>query len=160
MQVDMPLTRRLRKPSWRFVRHFVEMLLVMMVGMGVFGFAFRELHVLLFGSGFDAAWRDHIALAAFAMAFNMTVPMVLWMRYRGHSWERGGEMAMAMNLPLLPAFVLYAFDAIPGRGVLGMQMVLMVPAMLAAMLFRREEYDAPHHRPAHQKHRRWYVHAH
>lgn len=32
----------------------------------------------------------------------MTVPMVLWMRHRGHSWERGGEMAAAMNLPLLP----------------------------------------------------------
>lgn len=160
MQVDIPLASRLGKPSRRFLRHFVEMLVVMMVGMGVLGVAFRELHVLLFGSGFDAAWRDHIGLAAFAMAFNMTVPMVLWMRYRGHSWERGVEMAAAMNVPLLPAFVLYAFDAIPGRGVLGMQMMLMVPAMLAAMLYRKEEYSAPHNRAAHPKHRRWFVHVH
>ena len=71
----------------RFVRHFFEMLLVMMLGMSVLGVAFRQLHVLLVGNGFAAAWDDHVVLAAFAMAFNMTVPMVLWMRYRGHSWS-------------------------------------------------------------------------
>jgi hypothetical protein len=158
MQVDIHLASRFGSPSRRFLRHFAEMLVVMMLGMCVLGVAFRELHVLLFGSGFDAAWRDHIGLAAFAMAFTMTVPMVLWMRYRGHSWERGAEMAAAMNLPLLPAFVLYRFGVIPGRGVLGMQMMLMVPAMLAAMLYRKEEYGAPHQRAAHR--RRWFVHAH
>ena len=85
---------------------------------------------LLFGSGFAAAWRDHVGLAAFAMAFNMTLPMVLWMRYRGHSWERGGEMAVAMYLPVLPLLLLYWLGADPGRAVLGLQMMLMVPAML------------------------------
>jgi hypothetical protein len=159
MQVGIPLASRLSSPSRRFLRHFAEMLVVMMVGMCVFGVAFRELHVLVFGGGFDAAWRDHIGLAAFAMAFNMTVPMVLWMRYRGHSWERGGEMAVAMNLSLLPAFVLYGFGAIPGRGVLGMQMMLMVPAMLAAMLYRKGEYRAAHQRAGHRRRRRWLVHA-
>ena len=68
-------------------------------------------------------------------------------------------MAAAMNLPLLPAFVLYGFGAIPGRGVLGMQMMLMVPAMLAAMLYRKGEYSAPHNRAARQQYRRWFVHA-
>jgi hypothetical protein len=128
----------------RFVRHFLEMLLVMMLGMCMLGSVFGELHILLFGTGFAAAWRDHVGLAAFAMAFNMTVPMVLWMRYRGHSWERGGEMAAAMNLPVLPVLVLYGAGVIPARGVLGMQMMLMLPAMLGAMLYRKEEYSAPH----------------
>jgi hypothetical protein len=160
MQVEITLASRFGSRSRRFLWHFAEMLVVMMLGMCVLGVAFRELHVLLFGSGFDAAWRDHIGLAAFAMAFNMTVPMALWMRYRGHTWERGGEMAMAMNLPLLPAFVLYAFDAIPARGVLGMQMMLMIPAMLAAMLYRKEEYSAPHHRASHRRRRRWFAPAH
>jgi hypothetical protein len=77
----------------------------------------------------------------------MTVPW-WWMRYRGHSWERGGEMAAAMNLPPLPLLVLDWFDAIPARGVLGLQMVLMIPAMLGVMLYRREEYNAPHRAPA------------
>ena len=139
----------------RFLRHFFEMVVVMMVGMVALGAAFGAFHQLALGSGYANAWRDHVGLAAFAMAFNMTVPIVLWMRYRGHSWERGGEMALAMNLPLLPALVLYGFGAIPARGVLGMQMMLMIPAMLAAMLYRKEEYAAPH--TAHGHRRRWFA---
>ena len=153
--LDQPQGRKTR----RFVRHLLEMIVVMMLGMCVLGAAFGELHGLAFGSGFADAWRDHVGLAAFAMAFNMTVPMVLWMRYRGHSWERGGEMAAAMNLPLLPAFVLYAFDAIPPEGVLGVQMMLMIPAMLAAMLYRKDEYSAPHQRTRHLAHGRWFAEA-
>jgi hypothetical protein len=71
------------------------------------------------------------------------------MRYRGHSWERGGEMAAAMNVPVVPLLVLYAFDVIPARGVLGGQMMLMIPAMLGAMLYRKEEYSAPHRKVGH-----------
>ena len=142
------------KPTRRFIGHALEMTVVMMVGMVVLGMAFRQLHILLFGNGFAAAWDDHVVLAASAMAFNMTVPMVLWMRYGGHSWERGGEMAVGMNLPLLPALLLYWLDAIPAEGVLGMQMMLMIPGMLAAMLYRKDEYTAPH--TAHH-HRRWFA---
>jgi hypothetical protein len=137
----------------RFVLHFFEMVGVMTLGMFVLGVAFRQLHTLLFGSGFAAAWDDHVLLAASAMAFNMTVPMVLWMHYRGHSWERCGEMAMAMNLPVLPALVLYWLGAIPSEGVLGMQMMAMIPAMLGAMLYRKEEYSAHHTAHRHHRHR-------
>ena len=138
--------------NWRrFLRHLVEMIVVMMLGMCLLGGAFRELHVLVFGSGFAAAWREHAGLAAYGMAFSMTVPMVLLMRYRGHSWERGGEMALAMNLPVLPVLALYVFDVVGFDGVLGLQMALMIPAMLAAMLYRKEEYSAPH---ATHRHRR------
>lgn len=141
----------------RFVLHFFEMVGVMTVGMCVLGVAFRQLHILLVGSGFAAAWDDHVLLAAFAMAFNMTVPMVLWMRYCGHTWERCGEMAFAMNLPLLPTLVLYGLGAIPSEAVLGLQMMLMIPAMLGAMLYRKEEYSAPH--AAHRHHRHWFADA-
>ena len=141
----------------RFVRHFFEMVGVMTLGMFVLGVGFRQLHILLFGTGFAAAWDDHILLAAFAMAFNMTVPMVFWMRYRGHSWERGSEMAAAMNMPVLPALLLYWLGTIPSEGFLGLQMMLMIPAMLGAMLYRKEEYSAPH--AAHRLHRRWFAEA-
>ena len=154
METQLVLDRTQRKKR-RFLRHFFEMVVVMMVGMVALGTAFGAFHQLAFGSGFANAWRDHVGLAVFAMAFNMTLPMVLWMRHRGHSWERGAEMALAMNLPLLPGFVLYGFGAIPGRGVLGMQMMLMIPAMLAAMLYRREEYSATH--AAHGHRTRWFV---
>jgi hypothetical protein len=158
MASELVLAPRHENKKRRFAFHFFEMLLVMMLGMCVLGGAFGAFHQVAFGSGFAAAWRDHVGLAAFAMAFNMTVPMVLWMRYRGHSWERGGEMALAMNLPLLPLLVLYALDAISAGGVLVLQMMLMIPAMLGAMLYRKAEYSAPH--TAHRHRRRWPAHVH
>ena len=80
------------------------------------------------------------------MAFNMTVPMVLWMRHRRHSWERSGEMAAVMALPVLPLLLLYWLGVIPAGGVLALQMIVMVPAMLALMLYRSAEYNSPHDR--------------
>ena len=158
MDTEVALDQVENRNVRRFLGHLLEMILVMMLGMIVFGAAFRELHVLLFGSGYAAAWRDHVGLAAFAMAFNMTVPMVLWMRYRGHSWERCGEMALAMNLPLLPLLVLYGLGAIAAGAVLGLQMMLMIPAMVGAMLYRKEEYSAAH--TGHGHRRRWLAHVH
>jgi hypothetical protein len=116
----------------RFIRHFIEMIVVMMLGMCALGGAFAALHNVLFGNGFADAWRDHVGLATFAMAFNMTVPI-------------------AMILPALPPLVLYSVGVIPARGVLGLQMMLMIPAMLAAMLYRKQEYSA------HRHHARWFA---
>lgn len=156
MATEAVLYQPKSRKAWSFLRHLFEMLVVMMLGMCVLGAAFGALHEILFGSGYAAAWRDHVVLTAFAMGFDMTVPMVLWMRYRGHSWERGGEMAAAMNLPVLPLLVLYGLGAIPAPAVLGLQMMLMIPAMIGAMLYRREEYSAPH--TAHRRH--WLAHVH
>jgi hypothetical protein len=72
------------------------MTLAMMLGMCVLGMAFSAIHIALFGTGFDDAWHQHTELTVFAMTFNMTLPMVLWMRYRDHSWQRCAEMAAAM----------------------------------------------------------------
>jgi hypothetical protein len=158
METELVFAQPQGKKARRFLRHFFEMIVVMTLGMCVLGAAFGAFHEFVFGSGFAAAWRDHVVLAAFAMAFNMTVPMVLWMRHRGHSWERGGEMAAAMNLPVLPLLVLYGFDALAAGGVLGLQMMLMIPAMLGVMLYRKKEYSGLH--TAHGHHRRWLAHAH
>jgi hypothetical protein len=153
--LDQPKDRK----AWRFLRHLLEMIVVMMLGMCVLGVGWGAFHEVVFGSAFADAWRVYVGLAAFAMAFNMTVPMVLWMRYRGHSWERGGEMAIAMNLPLLPLLLLYSLDLIPAQAVLGLQMMLMIPAMVLAMLYRRDEYSAAHQTARHP-HRRWFAGAH
>jgi flagellar biosynthetic protein FliP len=159
MQTELVLDQSQGKKTRRFLAHLFQMIVVMMLGMCVLGAAFGALHTALFGSGYAAAWRDHVGLAALAMAFNMTVPMVLWMRYCGHSWERDREMAVAMNLPLLPLLALYWLGAIPARGVLGLQMVLMIPAMVGVMLHRKEEYSAPHHRVGRLARSRWFAHA-
>ena len=153
--LDQPKDRKV----WRFLRHLLEMIVVMMLGMCVLGVGWGAFHEVVFGSAFADAWRDYVGLAAFAMAFNMTVPMVLWMRYRGHSWERGGEMAIAMNLPLLPLLLLYSRDLILAQAVLELQMMLMIPAMVLAILYRRDGYSASHQTARHP-HRRWFAGAH
>ena len=147
------------RSMWRFLRHLLEMIVVMALGMCVLGGAWGAFHEVVFGTAFADAWRDYVVLAGFAMAFNMTLPMVLWMRHRGHGWERIGEMTAAMNLPLLPLLAFYSLDVIPAQAVLGLQMMLMVPAMVLAMLYRKEEYSAPHHGAWHP-HRRWFAGAH
>jgi hypothetical protein len=159
MQAKSVLDQSQDRKVWRFLRHLLEMIVVMMLGMCVLGAAWGAFHEIVFGSAFADAWRDYVGLAALAMAFNMTVPMVLWMRYRGHSWERGGEMATAMNLPLLPLLLLYSLDLIAAQAVLGLQMMLMIPAMVLAMLLRKDEYSAPHQTSRHA-HRRWFAGAH
>lgn len=155
MQVAGSLTGRHGKRA-RFLRHLLEMVVAMMLGMAVLGMAFRGLHTLLFGGGFDAAFQRHIVPSSLAMAFNMTLPMVLWMRHRGHSWERGGEMAAAMFVPALALLALYGLGVISKGPVLPGQMILMLPAMLLVMLFRVDEYSAPH-APASPGRRRWFA---
>jgi hypothetical protein len=135
---------------WRtrsFLRHLTEMTVAMIVGMVVLGAAFRTLHVLVFGNGFDNAWQDHTELAAFAMAFNMTLPMVAWMRHRRHTWERCGEMAAAMFVPAFVLLVLFWLGIIPAEAVLPLQMALMLPSMVVVMLYRIDEYSEPHPAP-------------
>jgi hypothetical protein len=123
------------------------MTVAMIVGMVVLGAAFRTLHVLVFGNGFDNAWQDHTELAAFAMAFNMTLPMVAWMRHRRHTWERCGEMAAAMFVPAFVLLVLFWLGIIPAEAVLPLQMALMLPSMVVVMLYRIDEYSEPHPAP-------------
>lgn len=61
---------------------------------------------------------------------------------------------------MVPLLVLYWPGAIPARGVLGGQMLLMIPAMVLLMVYRKEEYSAPHPRAGHLHHRRWFAGAH
>lgn len=121
----------------------------MMLGMCILGMAFRGIHTALFGGGFDAAWRQHTELAVFAMTFNMTLPMVLWMHHRGHTWERCGEMAGAMFVLALVVLVPFWAGAISAGVVLPLEMALMLPAMIGVMALRYDEYAT--HAPAHSR---------
>ena len=112
----------------------------MMLGMCVLGMAFRQIHVALFGTGFDNAWHQHTVLAVFAMTFNMTLPMVLWMHHRGHAWERCGEMAAAMFTLALALLAPFWAGAISADVVLPLEMALMLPAMIGVMALRYDDY--------------------
>jgi hypothetical protein len=81
-----------------FARHFGEMVLAMFLGMVVLG-GLAELAFALAGSSLsDQPGGFQIVL----MGFNMTVPMVLWMSYRGHTRAQNTEMAASMVVPTPP----------------------------------------------------------
>lgn len=125
-----------------FIRHYLEMLIAMAIGMFALGGAFA---VLLGAVGVDVGdWRtDAPALLLLGMAFTMSVPMVAWMRYRGHGWAPAREMAASMFVPSIAAILLLWAGAVEDSGtLLAIQHIAMFPAMLVAMLLRRSEYTA------------------
>ena len=120
----------MRGPTGRFVVHYVEMLLAMFAGMLVLWMPLAAL-----------ARPDATELELTGMAFTMTVPMVAWMRYRGHGWAPAWEMTAAMFLPTFAAIaLLWAGLVEDGHAPMMIQHVAMFPAMLVAMLLRRSEY--------------------
>ena len=74
------------------------------------------------------------------MATVMTVPMVAWMRHRGHSWQLSWEMTAAMVIPGFALLCLYWMGVTTGPAC-SLYCALMVPAMLLVMVFRRDEYE-------------------
>ena len=132
--------RRLQAPNRTFLRHLGEMLLAMFLGMLVLGGATQGIFAIAGSSLSDTSASVQAAL----MGFDMTVPMVAWMHYRGHPLARSVEMAAAMILPTLGAIALHAIDAIGSEAVLAVQHIVMIPAMVAVMLWRREHYSHGH----------------
>jgi hypothetical protein len=127
----------------RFTRHYVEMVVAMFAGMGVLlpplGLASRAL--------FDVAPHDHAALMISTMALTMTVPMVAWMRFRGHGWAPCADMTAAMVVPTLGVLIPLWSGLLTDVGTLLLiEHVVMLPSMLVAMLLRRDEYTGHHHR--------------
>ena len=132
-----------RAERHNLVRHFIEMVLAMLVGMAVLGMVVQGVCAALGHSGF---FLDHVGLRAPLMAMNMTVGMAVWMRHRGHGWVPIAEMSAAMFVPLAVLIGPFWAGVLSGDGLLGAMHVLMLPAMVIAMLHRRDEYAQDHHR--------------
>ena len=75
-----------------FLRNLLEMTGAMLVGMLVGGAAFAAVLAPL-GMTLGEARLRYPAPWLLVMAVNMSVPMVAWMRHRGHSWRSSLEMA-------------------------------------------------------------------
>jgi hypothetical protein len=140
--------RRLRRSltsSWNsrpmhFVRHYVEMVVAMLLGMFVLGV---PLAALLGVAGVEVeAWRtDARELLLLGMAFTMSVPMAAWMRYRGHGWAPVWEMTASMFVPSFAAVgLLWGGLVVETDTLLEVQHIAMLPSMLAVMLLRLDEY--------------------
>jgi hypothetical protein len=130
----------MRKSTRRFIRHYAEMVAAMFLGMGVL---FAPAMVALGAAGQSSAElrSDVPALLLLGMGMSMTVPMVAWMRYRGHGWAATNEMSAAMLIPTAGVIALLGVGLVDDIGTLLMaEHVVMLPAMLVAMLLRRDEY--------------------
>ena len=132
-----------------FVRHYVEMVIAMFLGMGLLmpptGWALGAV---------DSSWSElHTtapALMLLGMAVTMTVPMVAWMAFRGHGWRANAEMSAAMFLPAFAVTGLLWAGLVEDIGaLLVLEHVAMLASMLAAMLLRRAEYSGAAHGRGH-----------
>jgi hypothetical protein len=136
MTFSMTRTRRTTvRPYLRFAGHFAEMIVAMFVGM------------IALGPLWSLAWPgldSYPVAGALVMATNMTIGMALWMRIRRHTWRPIVEMSAAMYLPFVVLLVPYWLGAISGGALMMGGHVLMLPAMLAAMLWRRGDYTGHH----------------
>jgi hypothetical protein len=123
----------------RFVLHYVEMVIAMLVGMGVFA----PLWTLGFAL-FDSNAMDRADVMAMTMATSMVAGMSLWMWFRGHGAAPIAEMAVAMYLPFVVLLVPLWLGAIGTTFLMVAGHVLMLGTMLLAMLRRKDEYTCAH----------------
>jgi hypothetical protein len=122
------ITRSNSRKLVRFVGHYLEMVVAMIVGM------------VALAPLWPADWVARTDVHVMTMAIDMTIAMALWMRIRRHSWPRTAEMSATMFLPFLVLLVPYWLGALSAMGVMIAGHVIMFPLMLAVMLWRRADY--------------------
>lgn len=133
-----------RRSTRRFLRHYAEMVAAMFIGM----FALAKPADWLFSALGTSTSSQHPVMMVLSMGITMTVPMVAWMRFRGHGWRPINEMAASMLVPTFAAMALVGTGLVSGSAVMIPEHVAMLAGMLFAMLLRRDEYSVAHHNHA------------
>ena len=123
-----------------FLRHYLEMVVAMLLGMAVLG-----LPLYAVGTGWHELAIESPAIGFLGMATSMTVPMVGWMIYRGHGRRANMEMSASMFVPTFAVITLTWADVVTDTGALmTIEHVAMFVAMAAVMLLRPAEYIHRH----------------
>lgn len=125
----------------RFGRHLLEMTVAMLLGMFVYGLAVGGL-LAAAGTTLETQRIERPEVFALGMALAMSVPMVAWMRHRGHAWRNGAEMSAAMLVPVVALIACYRVDAVAAGSICPIACTAMIPAMVVAMLLRLEDYTS------------------
>ena len=125
-------------------RHYLEMVLTMVLGMIVL----HPLWAVSFNAMGLPDALDHATVMALVMATDMSLGMGAWMRLRGHSWRHIVEMGAPMYLPFAVFVPPVWFGALSGGAMISAGHLLMLPTMLALMLWRRNEYGHGGHSPS------------
>jgi hypothetical protein len=124
----------------QFIRHYVEMVVAMLLGMVVLGPP-AEVALRALGSSTGDLHTDAPAVALLGMAAMMTAPMVGWMRYRGHGWRANTEMSASMFVPTFAVISVLTTGLLTDIGILmAAEHVVMLLAMAGVMLLRPDEY--------------------
>ena len=139
---------RVAAKAGRFALHGLEMCAAMCIGLmaldPIYGWVSAQ-------AAMPNPYLRLPELSVAVVAFNMTLPMVLWMRFRGMDWRLNAEMAAAMVVEAV--FILAAYWAgllpnVPAANVSSLwqaQHALMMPAMLVPMLLRLDHYTGSKH---------------
>jgi hypothetical protein len=133
--------RRPHLAGWLpFIRHYLEMVLAMAIGM----VALHPLAMFAFQAAGAAHLLDHVEVMTLVMATDMAIAMGSWMAYRRHGWRDIAEMTAAMYLPFIIFFPATLTGLMTGGAMMTAGHLLMLAAMLAVMLWRRDHYGHPH----------------
>jgi hypothetical protein len=136
---ERPAQSRPRRSFWQ---HFIEMVIVMLLSMVLFGAAVSAVFALL-GHG---NLLHYAALRGLLMTIYMVLGMSLWMRHRRHGWPSVLEMSAAMMVPYVLLVGPFAAGFLSKGTFLSAMHVLMLPCMYLAMVRSREEYEQDHSR--------------
>lgn len=135
-----PVRTSAHHPGRHFLRHFLEMSGVMLVGMLVAAVIFMYfVNLTIERITWEEALIRYPVQSLVVVAIGMSLPMLPWMRYRGHSWRSSYEMAAAMALPVIPFICLALIDIVKGAQC-GLYCASAFVAMLVVMLIRPGEY--------------------
>ncbi len=127
-----------------FLRHYLEMVAAMVAGMVLLGPP-----LMITSRLFGYSFMSDPTIRTLIMAADMSIGMIVWMRYRGHTWERTLEMLAGMTIPflafLVPMWLGLIFEST--LNVLGH--LAMLVGMWVSMVLRRAEYSIDHSQHMH-----------
>ena len=132
-----PARQRRFRGFGHFVLHFFEMCMPMCIGWAVGDVIYFAIAEQLGSSDPFGAWPQ---LSLLVVTFNMTAPMVAWMRFRGMAARPTAEMAAAMGILALLILVAGWLGIVAMETLPWLAHGLMMPAMLVPMLLRLELY--------------------
>jgi deazaflavin-dependent oxidoreductase (nitroreductase family) len=137
---------RALQPVGRFVLHLLEMCMVMCAGAIALGFLFFGTAALL---GYTDLLQRAPELSVLVIAISLSLPMAVWMRFRGMAWRPTLEMSGSTMVFGLLLIVAYWTDLVARDSLVEVQTSAACPLMLAVMLLRPRLYsgDHAHRRP-------------
>jgi hypothetical protein len=126
----------------RFVLHFFEMCAPMCIGFAVGDLIYFGVAGVF---GYSEPFTQLAVLSVLVVTFNMTVPMVAWMLYRGMPRRPTVEMAAVMTILAAVLLSLGWFGVLDMGDMALIEHVLMMPAMLIPMFLRLDVYTGAGH---------------